>query len=54
MEEVRLAFNILTSKPEGNRPLRCPRRRWENSIRIDLKEIGVSKKNHFDSALDRY
>ena len=35
-EEGRSAFKILTGKPTGKRPLRRPRRRWENNIRIDL------------------
>jgi hypothetical protein len=28
-------------KPEGKRPLGIPRRRWENGIRMDLREIGL-------------
>ena len=40
MEEGRSAFNILTGKPTGKRPLGRPRRRWEDNIRMDLKEIG--------------
>jgi len=27
-------------KPEGNRPLGRPRRRWEDNIRMDLQEVG--------------
>jgi hypothetical protein len=27
-------------KPEGERPLEGPRRRWEDGIKIDLREIG--------------
>ena len=30
-----------------------PRHRWEDNIRIDLKEIGVSRRNWVDSAQDR-
>ena len=30
MEEGRSAFKILTGKPTGKRPLRRPRRRWED------------------------
>ena len=37
MEEGRSAFNILTGKPIGKRPLGRPRRMWEDNIRIDLK-----------------
>jgi len=32
--------NILVAKPEGNRPLGRPRRRWEDNIRMDLRERG--------------
>ena len=40
MEEGRSAFKILTGKPTGKRPLRRPRRRYEDNIRMDLEEIG--------------
>jgi len=33
------AYSVLVGKPEGNRPLGRPRRRWEDNIKIDLKEI---------------
>ena len=39
MEEGRSAFKILTGKPTRKRPLRRPRRRWEDNIRMDLEEI---------------
>ena len=42
MEEGRSAFKILTGKPTGKRPLRRPRRRWEDNIRMDLTEIGIN------------
>ena len=32
MEEDRSAFNIITGKPTGNRPLGRPRRRWKDRI----------------------
>ena len=38
MEEGRSAFRILTGKPTGNRPFGRPRRRWEDYVRMDLKE----------------
>jgi hypothetical protein len=40
MGEKRNAHLILVGKPEGKRPLGRPRRRWEDDIRIDLREIG--------------
>jgi len=30
---------MLVGKPEGERPLRRPRRRWEDNIKIDLREV---------------
>ena len=41
----RSAFNILKCKPRRKRPLGRPRRRWEDNIRMDLKEIGVTTRN---------
>ena len=41
MEEVRSPFKMLTNKSMGNIPLGRPRHRWEDNIRIDLKEIGL-------------
>ena len=37
IEEGRRVFKILIGKPTGKRPLRKPRRRWEDNIRMDLK-----------------
>jgi hypothetical protein len=39
MGEVRGAYNILVGRPEGRRSLGRPRRRWEDSIKMDLREI---------------
>jgi hypothetical protein len=36
----RSAYRILVGKPEGKRPLERPRLRWEDTIRMDLGEIG--------------
>jgi hypothetical protein len=41
MGEERKVFKVLVGKPEGKRPLGRPRRRWEDGIRIDLREIGL-------------
>jgi hypothetical protein len=40
MGNKRNAYRILVGKPEGNRPLGGPRRRWVDNIEIDLREIG--------------
>jgi hypothetical protein len=40
MGEERKVYKILVGKPEGKRPLRRPRRRWEDGIRMDLRESG--------------
>ena len=53
MEEGRSAFKILIGKPTGKRPLGRPRCRWEDNIRMDLKEIGINTRNWVDSAQDR-
>ena len=45
MEEGRGAFKILTGKPTGKRPLRRPKRKWEDNIIMDLEEIGINKRN---------
>jgi hypothetical protein len=34
-------YKVLMGKPEGKRPLGRPRRRWEDGIRMDLREIGL-------------
>ena len=38
--ERRGVYRVLVGKPEGNRPLGKPRRRWEDNIRTDLQEMG--------------
>jgi hypothetical protein len=45
MEAGRSAFKILTGKPTVKRPLERSRHRWEDSIRMDLKETGVNTRN---------
>ena len=52
MEEGRNAFKILTSKPTGMRPLRRPRCKWEDNIRMDFEEIGINAGNWVDSTQD--
>jgi hypothetical protein len=40
MVAVRSAYKILVGKPEGKRPLRRHRCRWEDNIKMDLGEVG--------------
>jgi hypothetical protein len=40
MEEGRNVYRVLVGKPEGKRPLGRPRRRWEDGIKMDFKQIG--------------
>jgi hypothetical protein len=37
--ERRNAYKILVGKPERKKPLRRPRRRWEDNIRMDHRQI---------------
>ena len=53
MEEVSSAFKILTGKNTGKRSLRRPRRRWEDNIRMDFKEIATNTRSWVVSAQDR-
>ena len=40
MGEGRVWHRVLMGKPEGKRPLGRPRRRWEDNIKMDLREVG--------------
>jgi hypothetical protein len=41
MGKERKVYKVLVGKPEGKRPLERPRRRWEDGIRMDLRETGL-------------
>jgi hypothetical protein len=49
----RSSFKIVTGKPMVRRPLGRPRRRWEDSITMDHKEIGINTRNWVDSTQDK-
>jgi hypothetical protein len=53
MGEVRGVYNILVGRPEGRRPLRRPRRRWEDNIKMNLREIGFEDVDWIHWAQDR-
>jgi hypothetical protein len=41
MGEERKVYKVLVGKPEGKGQLGRPRHRWEDEIRMDLREIGL-------------
>jgi hypothetical protein len=53
MGERRGAYRVLVGKPEGNRPLGRPRRRWEDNIKTYLQEVGYRGTDWIDLAQDR-
>jgi hypothetical protein len=53
MGEERKMYKVLVGKPEGKRPLGRPRRRWEDGIRMYLKEIGLEGVDWIRLAQDR-
>jgi hypothetical protein len=48
MRKERKVYKVLVGKPEGKGPLRRPRHRWEDGIRMDLGEIGLGVWIGFD------
>ena len=44
---------VLVGKPEGKRSLGRPRRRWEDNIKMDLREVGCDPGDWIDLAEDR-
>jgi hypothetical protein len=53
MGEERNVYRVLVGKPEGKRTLGTPRRRWENGIRMDVREIGGEGVDWIRLAQDR-
>jgi hypothetical protein len=53
MRERRGAYKALVGEPEGRRPLGRPRRRWEDNIKMDLREVGWEDIDWIDLAQDR-
>jgi hypothetical protein len=53
MGEVRGAYNILVGRPKGRRPLGRPRRRWEDNVKMDLRETGFGNVGWIHLAQDR-
>jgi len=53
MGEEREVYRVLLWKPEGRKPLRRPRRRWVDNIRMELREVGCEYKDWTGLAQDR-
>jgi hypothetical protein len=53
MGERRGAYRVLVGKPEGRRPLGRPRRRWEDNVKTDLREVGCGCVDWIGLAQDR-
>jgi hypothetical protein len=54
MGERRGEYRALVGKPEGRRPLGRPRRRWEDNIKMNLREVGWGGMDWINLAQDRY
>jgi hypothetical protein len=53
MGEGRGVYRVLVGRPEGKRPLGRPRHRWEDNIRMDLREVRIDGANWIQLAQDR-
>jgi hypothetical protein len=53
MGEERKVYKVLVGKPKGKRPLGRPRCRWEDGLRMDLREIGLGDVDWIRLAQDR-
>ncbi|KAJ4448580.1 hypothetical protein ANN_10599 [Periplaneta americana] len=51
--ESRNAYTVLVGRAKGKRPLGRPRRRWEDNIKMDLREVGYDVRDWIDLAQDR-
>jgi hypothetical protein len=47
------AYRVLVGRPDSRRPLGRPRHRWEDNIKMDLREIGIDGANWIRLAQDR-
>jgi hypothetical protein len=51
--EGRGVYKVLVGGPEGKRPPRRPRLKWEDNIKTDLRERGIDGANWIQLAQDR-
>ena len=52
MGERRGAYRVLVRKPEGRRPFGRPKRRWEDNIKMDVREVGCGDMDWIGLAQD--
>jgi hypothetical protein len=52
MEEWKGVYRVLVGRPEGKRPLGRSRLRWEDNIKLDLREMGIDGSNWIQMAQD--
>jgi hypothetical protein len=50
MRERRGVYRVLMGKPEGKRPLRRPRCRWQDNIKMNFQEVGCEGVDWIDVA----
>ena len=53
LDQSRNEYRVLVGKPEGKRPLGRSRRRWEDNIKMDLREVGCDPRDWIALAEDR-
>jgi hypothetical protein len=53
MQGGRSVYRVVVGRPEGKRPLVRPRHRWEDNIKMDLRDIGIDGVNWIQLAQDR-
>jgi hypothetical protein len=51
--ERRGVYRVVVGRPECKRPLGRPRRRWEDNVKLDLREIGIDGADWIQLAQDR-
>jgi hypothetical protein len=53
MRNSRISYRILEGNPPGKRPLGRSRKRWEDNVKMDLREVGCEDGKWIELALDR-
>jgi transposase len=53
MGEGRGVYRVLVGRPEGKKPLGRPRCRWEDNVKLGLREMGIDGANWIQLARDR-